>query len=817
MGNSFAIASLAITSLMITSLRPISWWPWRLLLGTSGHVVVMSHFALLMRCLTGFGGEDQKSDMAGDKPNASAKAAPFAKEVAKEVVKEEKKTQARRRKWYKPRRQQNQPQQQSRQRTTVNKQVAKKLKQEGLEGPRPRFSVRVSATIGKIGPNKEQGPELQISTFLHPSLMKEPNDGTNFGPLQAASAQWGLWRLADLKIRCTPLVGPSAVTGSVYRLSLNLTQSPGNTSWGGLGARKHIDVPVGKQSTWSLHRGDLAGPRQTWWMTDTNEEGGQSCGPMVEIHGLGKTSSTYKDADWVGDLFIVEVVGRWEFTNYNAKPALGTLDRVTEDVKAGIEVGSDGIMTMTIPQRSNLAKHMSTAYEKLPLNALTVGETIWQIVDEGAGLISSAVPPPFGWLIKGGWWFVKKAIGRSNADETYYVYASLADAQNNKPVEATPFSRIPAQTTIASTQINAPNTGPSSSLVISTPSGLLPEDLPSTATTFEVVGHVSAMFSAGQTTSSSPVINNVFPVLGQDASNYAFSIMQNSTQGAGKGMGCLIFQSEPVFLRLNLDTSSSTVDNIFLLDDTPGIGWTVDFNLPSNPINNCADVLAYKHEKWGDNLKFSSWLVRFTKAIPESSGNFYCLVSAPVISSVNQAPVTIVFDKVATPKLSTSSSLTHMRVYVSSVQPGTYGVIYTLGNYNVTDATGVASAPTLTGPVNDRVVSGPFRTATGITPISLTTQLPTFFPLWANFFRPAFRPTMIDTLMEQIQHRFGLKPVEPDNNSDDESDAEPTAASKFAKHSMYDALRDSDWDHVDADALIHFISKASNRPRGHAE
>nr|WPH57484.1 capsid protein [Mamastrovirus 13] len=403
-----------------------------------------------------------------DKPQQKAVAS-AAKQLAKEVVKLDKANKSNgkqhpqkngsSRKW--------RPRQAKPNNRRVTHKIKRELHKQGLEGPASRFRVTVSATIGKVGPNKEQGPELQIATFLHPSLVKEPNDGTNFGPLQAAAAQWGLWRISDLEVRFTPLVGSSAVTGSVTRASLNLTQSPGATSWGGLGARKHLDVPTGMSKVWKLRRGDLTGPRQTWWVTDTNEEGGQSCGPMLEVHGLGKTTSTYKDSDWTGDLFIVELHGTWEFSNYNAKPALGMLERVTDETNVELGVDAEGQITMTIPENSPMARHMGERFERVSAsNASSVGETIWQIVDEGAGLASSVAPAPFGWLIKGGWWFVKKILGRaSNAGSQYLVYASLADAQNGKPAMSTSrgYVREVKQTTLSSTQLNAPNTGPGAS------------------------------------------------------------------------------------------------------------------------------------------------------------------------------------------------------------------------------------------------------------------------------------------------------------------------------------------------------------------
>lgn len=766
--------------------------------------------------------------MAGDKPNASAKSAPLVKEVAKEIVKEAKNSQPRGRRWRRPRNQQKQrPQNQTQpQKQAVTRQITRRLKKEGLEGPRSRFSVRVSATIGKIGPNKNQGPELQISTFLHPSLMKEPNDGTNFGPLQAAAAQWGLWRLTNLKIKCTPLVGPSAVTGSVYRVSLNLTQSPGSTSWGGLGARKHVDVPVGKQSTWTLHRGDLAGPRQTWWMTDTNEEGGQSCGPMIEIHGLGKTSSTYKDEPWTGDLFIVEVTGHWEFTNYNLKPALGTLNRVTEDVQAKIEVPEDGVMTMTIPSSSMLARHMSTDYEK-STNATSVGETIWQIVDEGANLVANVAPPPFQWLIKGGWWFVKKALGRSmNTEEVYYVYASLADAQNNKPVEAPRFASQAYQTTLSSTQINAPNTGPSQqvTLVKGVDFPITPEPFPSEQVSFFLSGMVTPMFSISANLENSAMLHSVFPVQGSgNPTEFAFTLIRpGGAQMAGKAMGAVILQSEPVITTLNLDSTGSEITAVYDADDLPSLGWKVNFNAATAAVVHCADVLAYRHETLATGHTMSCWLIRLTKPIPQADYNTYVLFpSAYYGHATSTAPTTVNADKIAIPKMAThDQAYGQQLVKVTGASQGTYLVLYSIGNYTFEPTTGYATTPNIQGAVNDFTVDRGHRS---LLPTFLMSPLmpPSFF-VSLGLTKPRQTSNHVDAVIQEIQRRFRLTPIEEEDDYDfveqpTRAFREPTPCSKFAKQRMYEALRDSDWDHVDADAFINVISKASNRPRGHAE
>uniref|UniRef100_A0AAU7E1C4 Capsid protein n=1 Tax=Miniopterus bat astrovirus TaxID=3141885 RepID=A0AAU7E1C4_9VIRU len=352
----------------------------------------------------------------------------------------------------------------------VRKEVDKEVKKftKRLEGPKAAYKVRVSATLGHISGNVEHGPELKMSTFLHPSLVKGPDDGTEFGPLQAAAAQYGLWRCSVARVVMTPLVGPSAVSGTVERLSLNLTQTPSSTNWGGLGARKHMDAQAGTRHSIKFGRRDLAGPRDGgWWLTDTNAEGAQSAGPLIEIHGLGQTMSAYQNTPWTKELYIVELDGVWEFANYTANPSLGQLDRVEETANASLSTSSSGEIEMTLSDAPALLRFMDdqTAERATATTPQKPGEVIFQVVDTAASLASQLAPPPFGWLIKGGWWFLKKivgAAGENSGSAKFLVYPSLADAQNNRPAISTQHSLArtsPVRGSFQVTQINAPNMG----------------------------------------------------------------------------------------------------------------------------------------------------------------------------------------------------------------------------------------------------------------------------------------------------------------------------------------------------------------------
>lgn len=346
----------------------------------------------------------------------------------------------------------------------IKKEVKKEVKKES-SGPKAQFKVAVTASLGYVSGTKEHGPELKLNMLLHPALCKSPDEQSAFGPLQAAAAQYGLWRCVKAHVRFTPLVGPSAVSGTVLRASANLTQTPSNTSWGGLGARKHRDLQAGRHGTFILSRQDLAGPRDGgWWLTDTNNEGAQAGGPIIEVHALGQTMSTYKDEAWAGDLFIVELVGSWEFSNYTMNPALGSLERHDAEAPVTMSTDAEGHLVMDIASASTLARFMDDP--TVPRTGETsTGEVIFQVVDTAATAITSLAPPPFSWLLKGGWWFVKKLAGRARTgNERFQVYASLTDAQNNRPV----ITSLRGQTGTTKTgpfqvtQFNAPNLGGSS-------------------------------------------------------------------------------------------------------------------------------------------------------------------------------------------------------------------------------------------------------------------------------------------------------------------------------------------------------------------
>lgn len=403
-------------------------------------------------------------------PNKGKKTvAAAAKQAAVAAVKAVEKQHANKKKVKLPRAPKPKPVPKSEIKKVVDKEVGKKLKK--IDGPKSQYQVSVSATLGYVTGNESHGPNLKLTSFLHPALCKSPDESTNFGPLQAAAAQYGLWRVSRAHITFTPLVGPNAISGTIIRGSVNLSQSPSSTGWGGLGARKHLDLQAGVKGFFKLSRRDLAGPRDGgWWVTDTNVEGQQSAGPVFEVHALGESTSTYQNTEFKREVYIVEMKATWQFCNYVSNPAMGLLDRKEAETKVSFSTTEQKEIVMNVEGPTELLRYLDdpTVERASGDQPSKPGEVIWQLADTAAEAVSGLMPPPFGWLARGGWWFIKKIAGRASfgfrnagPSSTFLVYPSLADAQNNRPAVATSTGTASSQVdaTLQFTQMNAPNMG----------------------------------------------------------------------------------------------------------------------------------------------------------------------------------------------------------------------------------------------------------------------------------------------------------------------------------------------------------------------
>lgn len=331
---------------------------------------------------------------------------------------------------------------------------------------------RVTATLGTVGSNQGKEIELEMSALLNPALMKETTGSNQLGPLQIYASNYSLWKLDYLLLKLTPLVGSSAVSGTAVRASFNFSGAPGSPSWSALGARKHKDTNPGRQVTFYLSGNDIKGPKDGWFYCNTKNDPKMCIAGSIEIHTLGQTMSTYKNEAFNGPLFLVELTGQWSFKNYNPQPGMMNLVKTDikeqpQEIKIHSKTGEP--ILISIPNDS----HMARAILQTDIAAsATASEIIWQVCDAAIGAATGAFPPPFNWLFKCGWWFVKRVANKNQnssgvdgvpnpGELTFQVYQSISDAQNDVPCISTG-SASTVNTTVNDmnlTQITPGNTG----------------------------------------------------------------------------------------------------------------------------------------------------------------------------------------------------------------------------------------------------------------------------------------------------------------------------------------------------------------------
>ncbi|UMO75816.1 MAG: ORF2 [Henan mamastrovirus 5] len=345
--------------------------------------------------------------------------------------------------------------------TTVRRVTTTRQPARSRRGRRNRFGApgksapsgirqRITATLGTVGSNQGNSIELETSVLLNPALMKETTGSNQHGPLQIYASTYSLWKIESILLKLTPLVGPSAVSGTAIRASYNPSGQPGSSSWSALGARKHKDTNPGRPLYFYLNGSDFRGPKDGWFFCNTKNDPQMCTAGSIEIHTLGQTVSTYQDKQFVGPLFLAEITCAWSFKGYNPQPGMLTLVKAElqekeQTVKIHSKPGEP--ITMSVPAGSPLAR--ATGVMESNVNAAaTPSDIIWMICDTTMDAIEGNLPVPFSWLFKAGWWFVKriankKQNGAPTAGEpgpgevTYQVFQTMTDAMNDTPCIAT--------------------------------------------------------------------------------------------------------------------------------------------------------------------------------------------------------------------------------------------------------------------------------------------------------------------------------------------------------------------------------------------
>lgn len=313
----------------------------------------------------------------------------------------------------------------------------------------------VTATLGTVGSNQGNSVETELVMLMNPALTKETTGSNQFGPIQMYAATYAQWRIRSVRLKATPIVGGSAVSGTIGRMSLNMTGNPTSASWSALGARPHADMVPGKASVLRLNARNFPGPKEGWYNTNTKGDPNMSIGGSIEVHTLGKTMSTYKNEPFTGGLWLLELTAVWEFRNYNPQPGLLNMLKGKEDANSGASVV--GEVGKPIEMKVSSSSRMGRA-----AGGSTNSEIIWQVADTTIKTISMAFPPPFNWLFQGGWWFIKRIADAPvrAGEETFRVYASIQDARADVPCIATQNVTVPlGESTWTYQQVTPGNTG----------------------------------------------------------------------------------------------------------------------------------------------------------------------------------------------------------------------------------------------------------------------------------------------------------------------------------------------------------------------
>nr|UCS96445.1 MAG: capsid protein [Astroviridae sp.] len=329
-----------------------------------------------------------------------------------------------------------------------------------IDGPKVAKTMKGTLTIGPVTGNISDLTILERKFHIptHPCLLKDMSSGTALTPLTDTAKDYALWKLNGYHVRLMPLVNSSNVTGSIIICSLDQNgDTSKDVNIDDLMTRPYSESSIGRRTEWRINPKLLEGPRQGWYLVDTNEPGPDCLGPAVDIHLYGTTYDLLKVSTteqplspFGGPLWIVQIVYSYSFANYEPKPGMGVMDTATLPAE-NIAVGDNGQgeLTATISEPTGKLHRMTVRADphrtskvrglKAVQGGEDIGSTIWQVVTQAGETAAEVVPGPWSWLIKGGLWFARRLFGGgpgsgSNEDETtttFLLYPDFEQAQRD--------------------------------------------------------------------------------------------------------------------------------------------------------------------------------------------------------------------------------------------------------------------------------------------------------------------------------------------------------------------------------------------------
>nr|AFW05403.1 capsid [Avastrovirus 2] len=317
--------------------------------------------------------------------------------------------------------------------------VEKKVKklQRKTNGPKVSDTMSTSVTLGIITGQDEIGLTRQMRIPLNPLLAKA-SEGKSTTPLSIRASCYELWKLKYAEVIATPLTGYSNICGSVGYLALTLNGlEAGADSIDSLKARKHIQLPLGRLQKFRLQSRELEGPREGWWLVDTSQSPADAYGPAIDVFLAYKTENLLSTSSgstnvYKGPLWQLELRVTYFFSTYQPKPGLQSLvsDQFDNNTQVTVKHAQDGSIIMETSDQ-NLIRVLTP---RTPGQTAGKSQTVWAVA--GAAVNAAAtVMGPWGWLLKGGFWLVRRIFGTgTNAVAQYQVYPSILAAMEDQPI-----------------------------------------------------------------------------------------------------------------------------------------------------------------------------------------------------------------------------------------------------------------------------------------------------------------------------------------------------------------------------------------------
>nr|QKN88824.1 MAG: capsid protein [Astroviridae sp.] len=353
------------------------------------------------------------------------------------------------------------------------------------KGPAVADLHTVTLTLGTITGVAENDLSRQLRYPLSPILLKLEDAGKALTPLSERAHQYNLWKLLHLSVHMIPLVNGSNISGTLALVDID--QDGGSVkpdTVDTIKARVHAEAHIGQRIIFTPPPKCLYGPRQGWWLVDTNEDSAESFGPalnfwtylqtqnLLHISGAGGSAAD-ETTIYKGPLWLVELRAKYGFANYEPKPALAVLGTTNAQVDNAkfttgengeliIEAQSSKLVTFVGKSDGRRVKSISRA----TASGGNLSNVLYSMADDAVKKLAPALGP-WGWLARAGWWVARQILPGADTEEdaaTFraVVYPSVKAAQDNEPVYAADLSNgkgtvnIPA-TTFKIQQLNSPN------------------------------------------------------------------------------------------------------------------------------------------------------------------------------------------------------------------------------------------------------------------------------------------------------------------------------------------------------------------------